>query len=75
LKKCHRHTFIDTLKQGRVDESIMKEPVGHNNPSITMSRYGKRYSPKTLLEDAIMKLGDFGLDLGGLKTSRFVRRL
>jgi integrase len=45
-----RHTFTDTLKQAGVQDSLIAELVGHSNDSITMSRYGKRYLPKVLLE-------------------------
>lgn len=39
-----RHTFIDTLKQKRVDERILVEIAGHSNKSMTFGRYGKPYS-------------------------------
>ena len=38
-----RHTFIDTLKQKRVDEMILAEMAGHSNKSMTFGRYGKPY--------------------------------
>ncbi|WP_259781412.1 site-specific integrase [Aestuariispira ectoiniformans] len=45
-----RHTFINALKQRGVEESKIKELVGHKETSITMGRYGKRYEPDCLAE-------------------------
>lgn len=36
-----RHTFIDEMKQLDVSEHIVAQMVGHSNPNITYSRYGK----------------------------------
>jgi integrase len=57
LKTFHsfRHTVANHLKQKDVQESQIAELLGHTQDSITMSRYGKRYQPKVLL-DALMKL-------------------
>jgi len=67
-----RHTFIDVLKQNaRVDGTMLAETVGHEVGSITLGWYGKRYTPKVLLEHVILKL-DIGLDLSHLRKSRFV---
>jgi integrase len=44
-----RHTFINELKQAGVDELLIRELVGHANPSITTGRYGKRYDLPKLL--------------------------
>lgn len=54
-----RHTVADTLKQAGIQEVLISEIMGHANDCITMSRYGKRYQPKVLLE-AMMKL-DYGV--------------
>lgn len=54
-----RHVVADTLKQAGVLEIIISELLGHANDSLTMSRYGKRYQPKVLLE-ALMHL-DYGI--------------
>ncbi|HXC93922.1 MAG TPA: tyrosine-type recombinase/integrase, partial [Geobacteraceae bacterium] len=56
-----RHTVADTLKQAGVQEVVISEIMGHTNDSMTMSRYGKRYQPKVLLE-AMMHL-DFGVEI------------
>jgi len=54
-----RHVVADTLKQAGAQELIISEILGHANDSMTMSRYGKRYQPKILLE-ALMLL-DYGI--------------
>ena len=72
MKDFHsfRHTFINALKQNRkVDAYIISELVGHSVQSITMSRYGKRYEPKRLL-DAI-KTVKFDVNLNHLARSCF----
>ena len=58
-----RHLVTDTLKQAGVQDSLIAEMVGHSqgNHSMTMSRYGKRYQPKVLME-ALMHL-DYGIEL------------
>lgn len=57
-----RHSFVDHLKQKRVEESLIAELVGHSTSgSMTMGRYGKRYQPKVLLE-ALMQL-NYGVDI------------
>lgn len=57
LKVFHsfRHLICDTLKQAGVEVSIISEIVGHSGGSVTLSRYGKRYRPRILLE-ALLKL-------------------
>jgi len=69
-----RHTFINTLKQNPqvTDENMIAELVGHEVSSITMGRYGKRYSPKVLFEQVIKNLS-YAVDLSHLKESQFVR--
>jgi len=54
-----RHTVINRLKQAGIDESKIKELVGHKENSITMGRYGKRFEPSVLIQ-TVEKL-DFGL--------------
>lgn len=54
-----RHVVADTLKQSGIQEIIISEILGHANDSLTMSRYGKRYQPKVLLE--AMKFLDYGI--------------
>ncbi len=51
-----RHTVTNFLKQAGVDESVAGELLGHTHSSITFGRYGKRYSPQVLKEQAIDKL-------------------
>ena len=57
-----RHLVADSLKQAGVQDSLIAELVGHSHGShaMTMSRYGKRYQPKVLL-DALMHL-EYGLE-------------
>lgn len=50
-----RHSVANELKQLQITGEIISELLGHKIDSITMSRYGKRYRPKVLLE-AIEKL-------------------
>jgi len=38
-----RHTFINALKQKKVDEVILAEMAGHSNKSMTFGRYGKPF--------------------------------
>ena len=47
-----RHLVTDTLKQAGVQDSLIAELIGHShgNHAMTMSRYGKRYQPRVLLE-------------------------
>ena len=40
---------------------MISENIGHANESMTMSRDGKRYQPKVLLE--AMMLLDYGIDM------------
>ena len=58
-----RHTVADTLKQAGVEVSVISELLGHSHDkgSMTLSRYGKRYRPRVLL-DALMML-DYRLDI------------
>lgn len=67
-----RHTVTNFLKQTGVDESVAGELLGHTHSSITFGRYGKRYSPQVLKEQAIDKL-NYRVDLDHLKQSRFVK--
>lgn len=66
-----RHTFITTLKHNRVDPFMLHEIDGHTIDSMTMGRYGKRYTPRVLYEDAILKL-NYDLDFAHLKNSKYV---
>ncbi len=61
-----RHTFIAALKHKQVDISILHEVDGHALRGMTMARYGKKYTPRVLYDQAISKL-DYGLDWGHLK--------
>jgi hypothetical protein len=49
------------------------ELAGHHVEGETMGRYGKRYSPQVLYEEAIIKI-DYGIDLSHLKQSKFIPR-
>jgi integrase len=56
-----RHCLADGLKQRGVDGNIIAEILGHSlGNSISLSRYGKAYGPKVLLE-ALRKL-DYGVE-------------
>ena len=66
-----RHTFINTLKQAMVNESLIAETVGHAVPGETSGRYGKRYNPNVLYEEVISKLY-YDIDLSHLKNSKYV---
>jgi integrase len=50
-----RHSACDEMKQQKVDPSVIAEIMGHSTGSISMERYGKRFSPQTLLQ-AIEKI-------------------
>ena len=52
-----RHNLANSLKQKGVQEITIAEIIGHSTDSMTMSRYGKRYEPKVLLE--ALKLIDY----------------
>lgn len=58
-----RHLVADTLKQSGVQDSLIAELLGHShgNHAMTMSRYGKRYQPKVLLE--ALKHLDYGIEI------------
>ncbi|MRR07877.1 MAG: site-specific integrase [Deltaproteobacteria bacterium] len=67
-----RHTFIDELKQRKIELYIIKALVGHardlkevEEKDITIEEYGKDYHPRTLLE-TITQLS-FEAALGGVK--------
>jgi integrase len=60
-----RHTLANNLKQIGVQEVTIAEILGHANESMTMSRYGKRYEPKVLME--ALKQLDYGVTIPGLK--------
>ncbi len=55
-----RHTTADKLKQLGIPYSYTTELLGHTDRSETHGRYGKRFAPKTLLDEAVCKL-DFKL--------------
>lgn len=61
-----RHTFITHLKHKQVDPYMIHELDGHAIDSETMGRYGKRYPPAILLENAV-QLIDYGIDFRRLK--------
>ncbi|WP_188927205.1 tyrosine-type recombinase/integrase, partial [Shewanella algicola] len=46
-----RHTFIDEMKQLDISEHIVAQIVGHANPNITFSRYGKDINVAALFKD------------------------
>jgi integrase len=66
-----RHTVSNTLKQANVEPTQIAELLGHSVDLITVSRYGKRYSPKLLKEQVVDRLV-YDVDLEHLKRSRFV---
>ena len=68
-----RHTIIDDLKQGEVNERVLKALVGHadqlsedvQKDDITFDRYGKRYNADILYK-MVCRL-DYSRVLGGVK--------
>jgi integrase len=66
-----RHTVSNTLKQLNAEHFPTQELLGHSTGSITFGRYGKKYSPKLLKEQAVDRLR-YDVDLSHLKRSRFV---
>jgi integrase len=66
-----RHTISNILKQSSVEPTVISELLGHSVGSITLSRYGKRYAPRVLKEQAVDRL-DYGVNLSHLKQSRFI---
>ncbi|NVN93056.1 MAG: tyrosine-type recombinase/integrase [Desulfuromonadales bacterium] len=60
-----RHNETETLKQAGTQEVVIAEIMGHANDSMTMSRYGKRYQPKVLL-DALGHL-NYGIEIPAWK--------
>ncbi|MBT8762474.1 site-specific integrase [Desulfohalobiaceae bacterium Ax17] len=52
-----RHTFINTAKQKGINDTKLKEVVGHSVKDITMGHYAKRFKPEILLKDVILKVG------------------
>ena len=51
-----RHTFITHLKHKMIDETMLKEVVGHAVQGETYGRYGKRYPADLLLREVIEKI-------------------
>ncbi|MBF0501646.1 MAG: site-specific integrase [Candidatus Riflebacteria bacterium] len=45
-----RHSACDELKQKKVDPAVIAEIMGHSLGSISMERYGKRFSAQILME-------------------------
>ena len=60
-----RNTLIENLQQQGLEQAMVAGIVGHKNPFITFSTYGKGYKPKPL-HDVLLKL-DYGLDFSGIK--------
>ncbi len=68
-----RHTIIDDLKQGEVNERVLKALVGHadqlseevQKDDLTMDRYGKRYKAE-ILHKMVCRL-NYSRVLGGVK--------
>jgi integrase len=67
-----RHTVITHLKHKDVKDQFISELVGHSVEG-EKGRYGKRFNPKKLLKETVMKL-DFHekLDFSNLKSSQWV---
>lgn len=63
-----RHGFATSLKKHDVDETTIKELMGHANESITSGQYGKKHEVDKLLK-AIMKL-DYGIDIVKIMTGK-----
>ena len=69
-----RHTFINELKQARVNPDIIRELDGHKGRDMTMDRYGKPFTPDILYNEAILKLSFDGLDLSHLSQCKWAGR-
>ena len=67
-----RHTVITHLKYKDVQDRFISELVGHAVEG-EKGRYGKRFDPKKLLKEAVIKL-DFHeeLNFSHLKSSKWV---
>lgn len=59
-----RHSFIDNLKQKRVEEAILAEIAGHSNKSMTTGRYGKPFGLREKL--AVVSMVDYGIQFDPL---------
>jgi integrase len=66
-----RHTFITAMKHKVANISILHELHGHALKGMTITRYGKKYPPRVLYDEAISKL-DYKFDLGPLHVSRYI---
>ncbi len=52
-----RHTVADRLKQRGVAESFISELLGHSTgDSMSTGRYGKRYQPMVLMDEAVKRI-------------------
>ena len=67
-----RHTVITRLKYKDVEDRFISELVGHSIEG-EKGRYGKRFNPKRLLKETVLKL-DFHkeVDLSRLKESKWI---
>ncbi|MBC2710206.1 MAG: tyrosine-type recombinase/integrase [Desulfosarcina sp.] len=68
-----RHTFITAMKHKVVNISILHELHGHALEGMTMARYGKKYPPRVLYDEAVSKL-EYPLDWGHLKGGQWVMK-
>lgn len=60
-----RHTFINALKQKKVDEFILAEMAGHSNKSMTFGRYGKPFGLAD--KQQVVNMLDYGVNLESLR--------
>ncbi len=62
-----RHTVGNGLKQQGIAESFISELLGHSSGDTqSFSRYGKKYRPQLLLEEAVQKI-EYKVDFNDLK--------
>ena len=66
-----RHTFITAMKHKVANISVLHELHGHALEGMTMARYGKKYPPRVLYDEAVSKL-DYPLNWGGVGGSRWI---
>ncbi|NOH33660.1 hypothetical protein [Vibrio chagasii] len=52
-----RHSFVNELKQKLENFELIRELVGHEDPSVMTSVYSRAYNPKVLLT-AINQIDD-----------------
>ncbi len=68
-----RHTLTDNLKQQLINDTLVDELTGHTVQGESMGRYGKKYRPDILFNEAVMKLDYKEVKLDHLKNSKYAK--